>query len=151
MSVCFGVRVATTGGMWDTQWKKMQTHFPSFNQAQLFVLADFNSVLMPSRDSAVPNDHESKATVEARKTEIHALSQLNVTDAHLLMHAHHISLPEKSGWTLGFPSAVRPSPHKKPKNTRARAHTEDMPSSGRDRRRKIDRILLRLDRITGFY
>ena len=51
----------------DTQWKELQTHFPSFNQAQFFVLADFNSVLMPSTDSAVPNDHESKATVEAKQ------------------------------------------------------------------------------------
>ena len=100
---------------------------------RVFAFADFNSVLVPSRDSAVPNDHESKATVESRKIEIHALAQLNVTDAHLLMHAHHISLLEKSGWTWGFPSAVLPSPHKKPKNTRAHAHTEGMPSSGRDR------------------
>ena len=67
------------------------------DQAQLFVLADFNLVIVPSRDLAVANDHESKATVEARKTQFHALSQLNVTDAHLVMHAHYIILPEKSG------------------------------------------------------
>ena len=79
---------------------------------------------MPSRDSVVPNDHESKATVEPKKTQIHAMSQLNVTYTHLLMHAHHISLPEKSDWSWGFPSAVRPSPQEEPKNTRAHTPTQ---------------------------
>ena len=51
----------------DTQWKKLQTHFHSFDQVQMFVLAFFTSVIVPSKDLAVPNDHESKATVEARK------------------------------------------------------------------------------------
>ena len=47
----------------DAQWKKLQTHFHSFDQTQLFVLANFNSVILPSRDSTVPNDHKSKGTV----------------------------------------------------------------------------------------
>ena len=104
------------------------------------MLADFNSVMVLSRDSAVRNDRESKATAEARKTEIHALSQPNVTDAHLLMHAHHISLPEKSGWTWGFPSAAPSSPLKKSKSTHTHTHKEGMSSSDRDSWRRIDRI-----------
>ena len=125
--ICFSFLVGHLhhgAGDRDAHWKKLQTHFHSFHSVQLFVLADFNSVIVPSRDSAVPNDHKSKASVEAGKTKIHGLSKLNITNAHLLMHAHYISFPEKSCQTWGFPSATRSSPSKVPKRKRARTHTQ---------------------------
>ena len=104
----------------DAHWKKLQTHLHSFDHAQMFVLADFNSGSVPSGASAVPNDLQSKASVEAKKTEIHALSQLNVTDAHLLMNAHLISLRRNLAGPRAFPEQHSRPPSKSPK---AHAHT----------------------------
>ena len=47
------------------EWEILHKHTQSMQRAQLFVLGDFNSILLPARDVADPAASESKEVLQA--------------------------------------------------------------------------------------
>ena len=84
------------------QWRSLRDlshHIPD----DTILLADHNSVVIPTRDAAIGHvSVEQPKVLEARAMEVEVLASRALVDAYADVHSGRISSQDLAGWTWGF-------------------------------------------------
>ena len=86
------------------QWNGLYTTLAALPYEHKILLADHNSIVVPSRDSNPVFDDKVHSIVQARDLEIKALHQLQMADAYVEVHSGHGDPKQipPDGFTYGF-------------------------------------------------
>ena len=128
------------------QWRSLLTDPEFAIPPSTFVLGDFNSVIIPSRDIAFTNPNSpdtpsSSAADGARNLEVEFIRKWELQDSYAVTHHERSKDHELGGYTWGFPPAdparracAEPNPKR---------HCNSIETSPQtDKRRRLDRILI---------
>ena len=132
------------------QWRSLRD-LSLYMPADTILLADHNSVIIPTRDAAIGHvTVEQPKVLQARAMEVEVLASRALVDAYADVHSGRVSSQELAGWTWGFqadPDRQRnhqapstPDPPCTSCNIDGKRPRSTDDSTPVDRRRRIDRI-----------
>ena len=85
------------------QWRKLLNLLVTIPCEYKILMADHNSLVVPSRDSSPVFEDKNRAILDAKETETQILQRLQLEDAYIAVHADPSDRPDPiEGFTFGF-------------------------------------------------
>ena len=101
--ICAIAHFSHRPGKHGAQWRKLLGLLVTIPCEHKVLMADHNSLIVPSRDSKPVSEDKNKTILEARATETQILQKLQLEDAYVNVHSDPLDRQDHpEGFTFGF-------------------------------------------------